>query len=377
MQPRHTSLRLVTFFAMAVVSIGGYFLVVQPDVSTPPAEAQQPFDRAAMVENITLNVAIPAYDEFVERAKELDAAAQAFQNERNDPNLIAVQQAWRAASLQWSRCEVISLGFVMFLQGQINTTPANIEFIEEFIASADELTVGFISGKGSSSKGLSAIEYLVFYAEYPQTLGSRFASQPEGVRRMDYLVATTGALVEAAEEVRAEWDINAEVYTEDDDISGALLDMLERDIANELIASLDLVLKHIGDPLGRYAGGDPRPELVTSPYASYSVLQAMASLEGIYALYIGGEDGLGFDDYLDAVSAEFEDEPLSEVIGQQFETVYNHLLRIGQPLTVAVVDNPEIVDIAFEELRTLLRYMRVDMFSELSIALTFNDNDGD
>jgi predicted lipoprotein len=97
----------------------------------------------------------------------------------------------------------------------------------------------------------------------------------------------------------------------------------------------------------------------------------------MHTIYTGG-DGLGFDDYLDFLGAEGEGGlPLSQVIDDQFVTTLAAFDAIEGTLHTTVTDQPDQVNAAYEEVRTLLVLLKADMANQLGVTLTFNDNDGD
>ncbi|MEZ4590081.1 MAG: hypothetical protein R3D55_02920 [Chloroflexota bacterium] len=69
--------------------------------------------------------------------------------------------------------------------------------------------------------------------------------------------------------------------------------------------------------------------------------------------------------------------PLSQVIDAQFVTTLAAFDEIEGSLHTAVTTNPNQVNAAYDEVRTLLVLIKADMANHLGVTLTFNDNDGD
>ena len=123
------------------------------------------FDRKAMFRDITQNVILPAHEAFVSESALLVQKVHAFQAEPTVEKLEALQAQWKQVSLAWKACELFELGPVqeVFIHNLIHKWPTNPKLIEEHLASADSIDQDLIDSIGSTSKGLPAIEYLIFW----------------------------------------------------------------------------------------------------------------------------------------------------------------------------------------------------------------------
>ncbi|MEM8533834.1 MAG: imelysin family protein [Chloroflexota bacterium] len=344
------------------------------------SETDDNFDRQAMLQNLTDSVIVPAHEEFATRTTDLVQAAQTLSNDPTEANLEAAQQAWQEALIAWQPLmlyEVDNIRLTVARSG-INKWPSNTEFIEDFIAERDTIDAEFVGGIGATSRGLPALEYLLF-----DSAGDNAAvleALNERPQRMQYVVATAQALNNDAETLLQFWSPDGENYAAEfvaRDSSGEVMQSAVSELSNELVNTLEtLVQTRLGDPLGRSNGGEAQPELAEAALSGTS-LPAIVSTIAAFQQTFTGEEGMGFDDYLVSLDLDTTDQPLAERIVQQSESTITALEAIEAPLHIAVVEQPEQVEAAYEEARSLLVLAKVDMAGTLGVTLTFGDADGD
>ena len=331
------------------------------------------FDRRAMLTDIVETTILPGHEAFISETEQLAQQAEQFQAEPTADNLAAVQAQWRATADQWAQIEPFGFRFTMVVRGQIKKWPINTRFIEKFIVEQETIDEPFLDSIGSTSKGLTAIEYLLFGSlEAPADPLTMLTNQPQ---RMAYLVAASQNLHRKAEELYALWSAEGENQAQafiEADFSGNELQGSISMLTNELI---ELSEKIANDKLNyprKGVYGEPQPETVESPYGNHSLPLAIANLRGLHQIY-----QTGFDDYLDFLALSSPDDPLSQKIDAQFTTAITALEAIDQPLAEAVLDQPETVEAAYNEVKNLLVLIKVDMANQLGVTVTFSDNDGD
>lgn len=362
-----------------LISCGGSATAV-PSPTNMPAS----FDRRALLENITNQIAIPAHEAFVVAAVGLETAVTDFTANPTMPNLEAAQEAWRTAATARTSLLTFRLGLVddSLLHNRLDNRPARSSFIEETIAGEVTIDDAFIESIGSSSIGLGALEYLLFDPEGGNTaVLLRYTEAENADRRGAYLQGAAHNLSLKAEALLQVWLPEGQNYGQlfiAADMDGGELQGSMNMLVNQMVADLEEILgTRLGKPTGNNSTGQARPDLVESPFAFWSLPRIQSTLEMMHTIYSGG-NALGFDDYLDFVEAKGEGEvPLSQVIDAQFETTLAAFAAIEGSLHTAVTDDREQVDAAYEAVRTLLVLLKADMANHLGVTLTFNDNDGD
>ena len=369
------------------------------DVESSPTTEAMPtddgFDRQALLTNLTNNVIIPQLETFAEQSAILEDATHTFRADPSEANLEAVQQAWQATALAWKMCEFYELGSFrnqndelvsfMVVYNQIDKWPTNTDFIETLIDEQAMIDESLVDSNGSTTKGLPAIEYIIFNPEADNAnVLNTFVDAPNAEKRMQYLVAATENLHNKAELLLTIWaadgDNFAAIFINGDTDGGdpqASISLL----VNQMAAGLeDVVKRKIGHPLGKTSEAGVRPELVEAELSGISGQLLDQNFASLAATFNGSgptEPQLGFDDYLDYLDAEYEGQPLSAVINAQFEATRAALAAIDEPLHLAMANETEQVEQVYNEARKLIVLIKTDMANHLSVTMTFSDNDGD
>jgi len=337
------------------------------------------FDRSAMLGQIFDTVILPGNSALTVAAGSLDAAARGFARSPSEETLAAVRSEWYQAEIAWKRVEMFQFPGMLLIHNAIETRPARVAFIEGLVDSAadstaaEALDAATIESLGSTSKGLGAIEYLIFESpEHEAPILEAFGAPARG----DLLVALTGNLVSKTEELQRFWTAEGQNYGQtfrENDSEGADIQSSISLLANRLIEMYEMVMQRkFGVPMGRTTDGVPDPESVESPLTGRSMDLLVANLESVLRTF-----DAGLDDYVDYLQDAGTETSLSANIHSQFASVFEALDRIEAPLEIAVVEDSAGVAAAYEEMRSLLVFLKTDMAAQLGITVTFSDADGD
>ena len=350
------------------------------------AAQSEGFSRRAMLENLAYEVILPLHEAFFEQTETLRAAVYDFISAPMLETLDSLQDAWRAESLLWHRVRLFKVGRLTFVYHSriANNAPIATAIIDDFINGKALIEPNAIGVYGSNVVGLRTIEYLIFDpVGGNDAVLAKFADDPAAMYRAQYLLLTVEDLHTTVGELLHMWSpegLNyAGQFVEDDDPSSVQesISML----VNEMVASLEATVNMtIGWALGTQAGGEVQPQIVEARYSGYSIPQLISFFEMLRDTFKGQRpegDGLGFDDYLDFLGAEYGDLSLSDAISAQIDVVLGALAAIDEPLETALLNQPERVQRVYDEGRRLVVLMKADMVSRLGITITFNDSDGD
>jgi uncharacterized protein len=364
-------------------------IVKVPASAQSEIDASLPYARWMVTENIMSNTAIMLQEAFITEAEALQIAAHAFRDDPTLETLATFQQAWRQTAYAWYRADVIGYDQSALWRNQISKPPLNVEFVEDFIAEYETIDETFITGIGSTSKGLPAIEYLIFdQSGDQQAVLSSLTTGERAEQRMQYAIASADALYIVALDYLEGWMALRESYLsssiEETSITEQLSRIREmelRDLTNKLIDTLEnIVTMKLGEPLGTSSGGDPRPDLVEFTQADFGREVIIAQLEGLKLFFNGDTTegaGIGYDDLLAQVGADFNGIPLERAINGQIDTLIMLLQTQDAPLEDLIVSNYALINGIYEAARILVRAVKADMTSALAIELVFSDNDGD
>ena len=339
------------------------------------------FNRQDMLTNIVDNIILPANADFVARTAALRTALQAFRDGPTVETLALAQDAWLTAVLAWKRAELFELGDAMELYSPVDKRPTNKARLEIDISDSFTIDAAYISTIGVTSRGLPVIEYLIFNPELAlEDIVAQFVAGENAARRMAFLVAAAEDLHNQAVDVQSYWLPEGENYAETFgtlaggsrlQASGSSL------LMNRIVFQLENIYRmKISNPLAIGPTGTQSPQLAEAYLSGESLTLARKNLETIQTTFQGGE-GIGLDDYLDFLGAQFEEQTLSSAIDDQFVVAFDAIDAIGEPLESAVLNNPGAVESALNEGIALLRLVKADMVTQMGVTLNYSDADND
>lgn len=345
----------------------------------------EPFDREAMLESLGNDVIIPTYQAFADEAAALADEAEAFCERTSASRLSDLQDQWKVARAAWKRTETTNFGPYTEqpwrLGPKIDSWPVREVTVEENLASETPLTFEVVSGLGASSRGLATMEFLIFDPAGAGVALERFDSDVSG-QRCNYTMALAEDLQANAQAMVTAWS------PEGDDYLGELLASGEPgapfmsigDATNEIVNRMLFLAENVmrdklGGPLGLQSGGEPRPELVESRYSDHSIEDILANLEGLENIYRGRFDarqGIGVQLWVRWYGPDVDRQMLRAITEARWAVE-----EIPAPLSRAVVNDPELVQAAYEQMRELRNTIGVDVINALAGSVAFNESDGD
>lgn len=343
------------------------------------SEVKTPFDKKAMLHDMGEIVIKPLHQRFMQECGELVMAAQNFSTQKDSATLFAYQFQWKETRHWWKQCEAYILGAPaeLYINFKIDKWPTNQTFIDNNIGGASTLNEVFVESQGSTAKGFSAIEYLVFNTNGDSAVLKKFTTDINATRRMDYLLALTLNLKSKATYLAQIWnDYLPDFETnERSDIYGSLSQLI-----NAQTTLLEQIVNaKLGAPLGKTNGDVALPESAEDYLSKESLSDIRINLAGIQEAYLcsfGGNSGKGVRDLLNYNKDE-KGAVLISSLDSKFAECFTALDKITVPLSEAVItQKPEVEELS-TKVRELLILYKLDMAGNLGITITFNDNDGD
>jgi predicted lipoprotein len=338
------------------------------------------FTREAMLRDTVRNCIVPAYQQLASRCRDLTNAIGALANAPSQSTFDDARSAWVAASLAASRVRCVQVGPMAapggygaafyFWQEMPNS-------IEGKIASTRAIDSSFVDEMGATTKGMYALEYLLYGAKGgpnappgkispPLELLSASAAQ----RRRDYLVILARDLETKAGELEKAWS--------DPGTQGVAAKFVDggQQSLNQLVNVMAVALEDVSDRHLHLALILPQPvagqlyRIERSPSGT-SVQSLAAILESAQKIY-RNSNGLSLIDAVKQINL-----PTATVLEQRFEDALAATRAIGPPLDQAIVDSRPAVENAFDKTHTLEVKFKVDLASTLGVTLTFSSADGD
>lgn len=346
--------------------------------SNDDEDTEVSFDKTAMLTNYADALIIPNFQNAKSALDSLVQYYSTFSQNINEPNLLQVRQKFLIAYVQFQHISTFEYGPAEneLIRMNFNTYPADTTQIQNNILSG---TYDFNLASNIDAKGLPAIDFLLYGRNLSNTqIVSLFMTTPN---RLTYISNCLTEMQNKLNVVVSSWNSgyrNTFISSTGSEI-GSSLGVL----VNQLNFELDLLKNaKIGIPLGKKSLGVIYPEKCEAYYAnSVSVELAKECLANIENTYLGrsknGNDGLGLDDYLEALKAQHISGTLNVAIKNQFAVTKAKLAVVAEPLSASIVNNPADVDAAYMELVKLLVLLKTDMPSAMGIVITYQDGDGD
>ncbi|MEW7277465.1 imelysin family protein [Aquimarina sp. 2201CG1-2-11] len=367
--------KLYTILILSGVFMISLSMSCDKDSDTTTIEAE--FDSKEHLTNVYVNGILPLNNQLTNQAQLLSASVNLFSTETTEGNLELVQKEWREFQEIWKQLELYDLGAIAnsFISFEINRWPTDIIRIEQNIRGTEDLIEEFIASIGSSSKGISAIEYLIFSLDSNTEVLTKFTTDENAAGRKKYLLALSENLYTKSLTLKNLWETNEENFINalENGISGS-----QNQLVNAMVALIEEIMKSkLGAPLGDTNGGTVDPKQLEAYYGAFSKEIIQQHLKTLQNCFTGdfGQAGtqVGFDDLL-----IFRDHKnVADKIVMQFSVCQDKLDAISGKLRDDIVTKEEEVMALKNSFRDLLVLLKVDMASILGTTITFNDSDGD
>ena len=310
----------------------------------------------------------PAITEFVSDVKKLNEATTKFTTQTNQENLLNLQNLWKNAALSYAKTEVGNLGDIQSSAIYISmySWGANEYKIEEFVAATETIDENSVNKLPTKTRGLSAVEYLLFNGDAMQTVSS-FSD----VRRKDFLIALNKNLLIKATSLKEQWEVYSDYFINNTatGITGSV-----NLIVNQLNFLLEDVLRFkIGEPAGLDNTSSTNTTVLQAYRSEISLAIIQKNITAVKAVYYGMPDGL--DDYVREIATT---EDINNAITASFSSIEANMASLSNTTLKKAIENKNTTVAALHKhIKELIILIKVDVASTLSVTVTFTDNDGD
>ncbi|MEP1490128.1 MAG: imelysin family protein [Algibacter sp.] len=340
-------------------------------------EYQIQYLRKEQLSNLYNNEILPLNTEFISSTEALINSIEAFKQDVTTENLENARLQWVNMLKIWKHLELYNLGGVQdsFIHFEINRWPTNTEIIEGYIEGTETIDEAFIASNGSSSKGISALEYILFSSQNIEEVINAFSVNTNFERRLDYLDALAHNLKTKAQNLQVIWTTDEAEFINalENGISGS-----QSQLTNALITLIEeVVISKLGNALGDNTGGTIDVEALEAYRSGSSLVIIQAHLTALNRCYEGAfiekTIAWGYDDYLKLIS----NETLDAEIVDAFNLCQTKIDAISGTLYDELTNSPENVIDLQEAFTNLLVFIKVDLANAIGTTVTINDNDGD
>ena len=352
-----------------------------------PSPADNTKDRAVILSHLADNIIIPSYAAFQDVLNVMLEKTQAFSTSPDEASLGALRQAWVNAYLGWQKVELFEFGPAdrYTLRNFFNIYPADVAGI---IANMNDPSVNLDLPASYAQQGFPALDYLLNGLGPDDTaILAAYTTDADAAKRMEYLNRIVGRMNTLLTNVVNDWNGSYR----DTFVSKTGLDIGSSTglVVNAYVLYYERYIRSgkIGIPSGAAIGstGQPYPERVeafyrrdiSGPLAKNAHAAAKGFFNGVDVRT--GAAGPSFKTYLDALGAKDDSSAtlLSDLINNQFDVISSKLDQLSPDYYQQIqTANGEMVD-TYAEMQKLVRMLKVDMTSAMSVTITYTDNDGD
>ncbi|WP_378183753.1 imelysin family protein [Aquimarina sp. SS2-1] len=365
-------------FLMIVLAL----IIVACSSNDDGAGTRDNFDRKALLENVADNIIIPSYQNFSTDVTSLQTAASNFVNTTNETNLIALRQAWSTAYVSWQYVSMFEIGKAeeLLYRDFLNVYPVDVINIESNISSGSyDLT----SVSLQDEQGFGALDYLLNgLSTSDPDIVAFYTDVVNGENYKNYLMAIINRMNNLTNQVVNDW-------------TGGYRDIFVNNSGSSATSSLDKLVndfifhyeKHlragkIGIPAGVFSGS-PLDDRVEARYkGDLSKTLFNANLDALQGFFNGKHfgssvTGESLKTYLDFLNTIKEEEDLSVLINDQFNTSRTTASNLSDDFSEQVRSNNSLMLNTYDELQKNVVFLKVDMLQAISVNVDFVDADGD
>lgn len=355
------------------------------DQTTTKKEDGNTIDRKALLTNLADNIIVPAYADFKTKLDVMRSKSDAFVAQPNNANLLALRTAWQEAYINWQRVELFDFGpgQTFAIRSYFNIYPTNEAVIQANIASGNanlELPANY------ATQGFPALDYLINgVATDDAGIVAYYTTSTDATKRVNYLKQIVAQMNTALTSVNNAWKGDfANTFKSKTAIDAG---SSTSTLVNGYILNYERYIRSgkIGIPAGVMTPGQTFPNKVEAFYKKdLSLTLAKTAHQASYDFYNGkayasNSTGYSIKSYLTSLSAKdaVSGTLLSDIIATQFEVCTAKLNTLNNNLSSQVTNNNQLMVDTQVQMQKLVKLLKVDMTSAMSITITYTDNDGD
>lgn len=375
-------------FIISNIVLGVVTLLAGCDANNgEPSPADNAKDRAVILSHLADNIIIPSYEEFRDAFDVMLEKTHAFGSSPDEASLGALRQAWVNAYLGWQNVELFEFGPAdrYTLRNFFNIYPADVSGI---IANINDPSANLDVPASYARQGFPALDYLLNgVGADDASIIAAYTTDADAAKRIEYVNRIVSRMNTLLTNVVNDWNGSYR----DTFVSKTGLDIGSSTglVVNSYVLYYERYIRSgkIGIPSGAALGstGAAHPERVeafykgdiSGPLAKIAHAAAKRFFNGVAA---GTETtGPSLKTYLDALGARDDSSEtlLSELINDQFDVIASKLDQLSPDYYQQIqTANDEMAD-TYGEMQKLVRMLKVDMTSAMSVTITYTDNDGD
>ena len=336
------------------------------------------FNRKAMLTHWAENIIIPGYTDFAQKTGALKTATETFTTTPNPTNLGALRTSWQDAYVVWQKISIFQIGKAETLNmvNTMNTYPTNVSDLTLNITSGNyDLT----SQNEYDEQGFPALDYLLNGAGADDTAIIANYTGADAAKYNKYLNDLATRIDALAKEVLADWNGGFKTLFIENDGSSATSSVDK--LVNFYIVSFferEVREKKISFPSGARTG-TPVPTNTEAYYkkdiSKLLLTTAFNATEDFFngKAYSSASTGQSLKSYLEFLNRT----DLITAINTKIADAKTAIGVLDNNFVDQINNDNTKMTLTFDKLQLLVKDLKVDMASAMSIKITIEDNDGD
>ena len=364
------------FLLLACVLLTQFSCKPDNDCETCGCPTCDDFDKSALLTNYADSLIIPSYKVFLTTVSSLKTSYNSFTNSPSESTLEELRSTFKTSYHAYQTITPFDFGpaFGSYAMEGLNLFPTNADVIEE---NAKATSFDLNNGNNVDAIGYPALDYLFYSNTVNDTIISLFSTDNFSQNRIDYGTALIAQIEGRANYIYNTWTNSYRATfiasTGSDPSSSISL------LVNKYNESYEEAKNFkVGIPSGRKSVlGSQFTEKVEGLYSSTSLLLLTKQLEVLENVYTGtnadGQNGTGLEDMLIA----YQNAELDTKIKDKFTAATAQLELIETSIEAEIKSGSDDVGVLYDILQANVVNIKSDMPSILSVAITYQDGDGD
>ena len=341
------------------------------------------YDRKALLTNWADNIIIPSYVNYQTKVQTLINNTNTFVTTPSEANLQTVRTSWFEAYKAYQYISIYNIGKAeeVSIKECTNAYPTDAAGIDANIQSGS-YNLTLLSQ--FSKQGFPALDYLINGLGTTDTaIVGFYVTNSNATNYKQYLAAVVNRLKTNADAIVTDWNTSyRNTFIEN---SGTSVSSSVNKITNNFVKNLekDIRTGKLGIPAGIFSSGVKYPEKVEGFYKNDISKELLnislkASQDFFNGKYFNSTTtGPSLKPYLDYVNAVRGGQKLSDIINNQFTTIFTVNNNLNSSFSNQInFDNSKMI-LAYDALQQNVIYTKLDMMQALNITIDYVDGDGD
>ena len=335
------------------------------------------FNRTELLDNISNNIIVPAFDEFYNSLLILQESSNIFIDNPSTINLENLSNSWLDSYKLWQYIEMFDIGLaeVINYKGKMNIYPTDPDLINLNILNGN---YDLNNNNNFDARGFPAIDYMLHgIAENNELIVNQYVNNSD---YSNYLSSLINSMIYNTNLIIEDWiSFKYDFVNSNGNTATSSVNKLTNDFI--FYFEKGFRANKFGIPAGVFSI-DPLPQNVEAFYKeNVSKDLAIEALNACKSFFLGkyyDTDiyGPSLATYLDYLHTSNENN-LTDVISEQFIEAENKINLLDNNFILQIQNNNNQMLFAYDAIQVMVVSFKVDLLQALSISVDYVDADGD